>query len=112
MTLMMTMTMAPVTTTMMDYDDDKDDDDNDYDDDGDGDDDENDDDDDDGTYCDEYDNDEDGDDVGDKFSFCSHIVQVKQHAELAWILGCMCTLPRLEHLPQWKVCDRNKKVVV
>ncbi|KAK7107665.1 tryptophan--tRNA ligase, mitochondrial-like [Littorina saxatilis] len=27
---------------------------------------------------------------------------VLQHAELAWVLGCQCTLPRLEHLPQWK----------
>ncbi|XP_052811126.1 tryptophan--tRNA ligase, mitochondrial-like [Mya arenaria] len=33
---------------------------------------------------------------------------VPQHAELCWILSCLCTLPRLEHLPQWK--DKSKRV--
>ncbi|KFM59339.1 Tryptophan--tRNA ligase, mitochondrial, partial [Stegodyphus mimosarum] len=28
--------------------------------------------------------------------------QVPQHAELAWILGCLCTMARLTHLPQYK----------
>ncbi|XP_069139929.1 tryptophan--tRNA ligase, mitochondrial-like [Argopecten irradians] len=28
--------------------------------------------------------------------------QVPYHTELAWILGCGCTLSRLEHLPTWK----------
>lgn len=27
---------------------------------------------------------------------------VKQHAELCWILGCLTTMPRLSHLPQYK----------
>lgn len=27
---------------------------------------------------------------------------VKQHAELCWILGCMTTMARLAHLPQYK----------
>lgn len=29
--------------------------------------------------------------------------QVSEHAELSWILGCLTTMPRLRHLPQWKV---------
>ncbi|CAG2249330.1 WARS [Mytilus edulis] len=28
--------------------------------------------------------------------------QVPHHTDLAWLLGCICTLPRLQHLPQWK----------
>lgn len=28
--------------------------------------------------------------------------QIPQHSELAWILGCHCSLLRLKHLPQWK----------
>lgn len=28
--------------------------------------------------------------------------QIPQHSELAWILGCLCSLPRLKHLPHWK----------
>ncbi|XP_033730275.1 tryptophan--tRNA ligase, mitochondrial-like isoform X2 [Pecten maximus] len=28
--------------------------------------------------------------------------QVPYHTELAWILGCNCTLSRLDHLPTWK----------
>lgn len=27
---------------------------------------------------------------------------VKQHAELAWILGCLTTIAKLSHLPQYK----------
>ncbi|KAK6168875.1 hypothetical protein SNE40_020043 [Patella caerulea] len=38
---------------------------------------------------------------------------VSQHAELAWILGCMCTLPRLQQLPQFKQkSDKLKDVGV
>ncbi|ESP01075.1 hypothetical protein LOTGIDRAFT_200474 [Lottia gigantea] len=36
---------------------------------------------------------------------------VPQHTQLAWILGCICTLPRLEHLAQWKEkSEKNKDV--
>ncbi|CAD5112394.1 DgyrCDS1615 [Dimorphilus gyrociliatus] len=28
--------------------------------------------------------------------------KVNGHASLSWILGCLCTIPQLEHLPQWK----------
>lgn len=28
--------------------------------------------------------------------------QVSEHAELSWILGCLTSMPRLRHLPQWK----------
>ncbi|XP_015917495.2 tryptophan--tRNA ligase, mitochondrial [Parasteatoda tepidariorum] len=28
--------------------------------------------------------------------------QIPQHTELAWILGCLTTMPRLAHLPQYK----------
>ncbi|XP_041351671.1 tryptophan--tRNA ligase, mitochondrial-like isoform X2 [Gigantopelta aegis] len=34
--------------------------------------------------------------------------RVSEHAELAWLLSCLCTLPRLEHLPQWK--EKSAKV--
>ncbi|KAL8575634.1 hypothetical protein ACOMHN_028655 [Nucella lapillus] len=34
--------------------------------------------------------------------------KVLQHTQLAWVLGCLCTLPRLEHLPQWK--EKSEKV--
>ena len=34
---------------------------------------------------------------------CISWPQVSEHAELGWILGCHTTLPRLQHLPQWKV---------
>lgn len=27
---------------------------------------------------------------------------VPQHAELSWILSCLCTMPRLSQLPQFK----------
>ncbi|KAK2185694.1 hypothetical protein NP493_226g04021 [Ridgeia piscesae] len=36
---------------------------------------------------------------------------VSQHAELGWILGCMTTLPKLEHLPQWKQKSETMKEV-
>ncbi|NXK76802.1 SYWM protein, partial [Amazona guildingii] len=29
--------------------------------------------------------------------------QVPEHAELAWILGCLTNMPRLLRLPQWKM---------
>jgi len=29
--------------------------------------------------------------------------QVPLHTELAWILGCLCSVPRLQRLAQWKV---------
>jgi len=29
--------------------------------------------------------------------------QVPEHAELAWVLGCLTNMPRLLRLPQWKV---------
>lgn len=29
--------------------------------------------------------------------------QVAAHAELAWILSCLCTIPRLQRMLQWKV---------
>ncbi|XP_076466760.1 tryptophan--tRNA ligase, mitochondrial-like [Babylonia areolata] len=35
--------------------------------------------------------------------------RVMQHTQLAWILGCLCTLPRLEHLPQWKEKSEKTK---
>lgn len=35
---------------------------------------------------------------------CPHSsLQVSEHAELSWILGCLTSMPRLRHLPQWKV---------
>ncbi|XP_054643688.1 tryptophan--tRNA ligase, mitochondrial [Dunckerocampus dactyliophorus] len=34
--------------------------------------------------------------------------QVPEHAELAWILGCLTSMPRLRHLPQWKMKSRQK----
>lgn len=33
---------------------------------------------------------------------------VHQHSELSWILGCLTTLPRLSHLPQYK--EKSKKL--
>ncbi|CAJ0924784.1 unnamed protein product, partial [Ranitomeya imitator] len=29
--------------------------------------------------------------------------RVPEHAQLGWILGCLTSMPRLRHLPQWKV---------
>ncbi|CAJ1079053.1 tryptophan--tRNA ligase%2C mitochondrial isoform X2 [Xyrichtys novacula] len=34
--------------------------------------------------------------------------QVSEHAELSWILGCLTTMPRLRHLPQWKIKSKQK----
>lgn len=33
---------------------------------------------------------------------------VKQHAELGWIFGCLTTMARLSHLPQYK--EKSGKV--
>ncbi|XP_018104496.1 tryptophan--tRNA ligase, mitochondrial isoform X2 [Xenopus laevis] len=35
--------------------------------------------------------------------------QVAEHAELAWILNCLTSMPRLRHLPQWKVKCQTQK---
>lgn len=35
--------------------------------------------------------------------------QVSEHAELSWILGCLTSMPRLRHLPQWKMKSQQKK---
>ncbi|KAJ8339895.1 hypothetical protein SKAU_G00345280 [Synaphobranchus kaupii] len=35
--------------------------------------------------------------------------QVSEHAELSWILGCLTSMPRLRHLPQWKMKSKDKK---
>ncbi|KAG7503416.1 tryptophan-tRNA ligase, mitochondrial [Solea senegalensis] len=34
--------------------------------------------------------------------------KVSEHAELAWILGCLTSMPRLRHLPQWKMKSKLK----
>nr|XP_028568175.1 LOW QUALITY PROTEIN: tryptophan--tRNA ligase, mitochondrial [Podarcis muralis] len=34
--------------------------------------------------------------------------QVPEHAELAWILGCLTSMPRLQHFPQWKVKNASQ----
>ncbi|KAK2840163.1 hypothetical protein Q5P01_013903 [Channa striata] len=34
--------------------------------------------------------------------------QVSEHAELSWILGCLTSMPRLRHLPQWKIKSKLK----
>uniref|UniRef100_A0A3Q4GY43 Tryptophan--tRNA ligase, mitochondrial n=1 Tax=Neolamprologus brichardi TaxID=32507 RepID=A0A3Q4GY43_NEOBR len=34
--------------------------------------------------------------------------QVSEHAELSWILGCLTSMPRLRHLPQWKMKSKVK----
>ncbi|XP_075961016.1 tryptophan--tRNA ligase, mitochondrial [Anarhichas minor] len=34
--------------------------------------------------------------------------QVPEHAELSWILGCLTSMPRLRHLPQWKMKSKPK----
>ncbi|KAM4561923.1 tryptophan--tRNA ligase, mitochondrial isoform 1-T1 [Fundulus diaphanus] len=34
--------------------------------------------------------------------------QVSEHAELCWILGCLTSMPRLRHLPQWKMKSKQK----
>ncbi|XP_060784704.1 tryptophan--tRNA ligase, mitochondrial isoform X2 [Neoarius graeffei] len=33
---------------------------------------------------------------------------VSEHAELSWILGCLTSMPRLRHLPQWKMKSKEK----
>ncbi|KAM8977769.1 tryptophan--tRNA ligase, mitochondrial [Pelodytes ibericus] len=35
--------------------------------------------------------------------------QVTEHAELGWILSCFTSLPRLRHLPQWKIKCQSQK---
>ncbi|XP_075449044.1 tryptophan--tRNA ligase, mitochondrial isoform X2 [Ascaphus truei] len=35
--------------------------------------------------------------------------QVREHVELGWILGCLTSMPRLRHLPQWKVKSQIQK---
>ncbi|XP_016111586.1 tryptophan--tRNA ligase, mitochondrial [Sinocyclocheilus grahami] len=34
--------------------------------------------------------------------------QVSEHSELSWILGCLTSMPRLRHLPQWKMKSKQK----
>ncbi|XP_056145975.1 tryptophan--tRNA ligase, mitochondrial [Lampris incognitus] len=34
--------------------------------------------------------------------------QVSEHVELSWILGCLTSMPRLRHLPQWKMKSKQK----
>ncbi|KAG7240377.1 hypothetical protein INR49_026948 [Caranx melampygus] len=34
--------------------------------------------------------------------------KVSEHAELSWILGCLTSMPRLRHLPQWKMKSKQK----
>ncbi|XP_074644488.1 tryptophan--tRNA ligase, mitochondrial-like [Tubulanus polymorphus] len=36
---------------------------------------------------------------------------VSEHTELGWILSCLCTMPRIEHLPQWKEKAAQQKEV-
>ncbi|XP_058986338.1 tryptophan--tRNA ligase, mitochondrial-like [Musca domestica] len=36
---------------------------------------------------------------------------VQEHTELGWILSCLCTMPRLGHLPQYKEKSRTVKDV-
>ncbi|XP_057709468.1 tryptophan--tRNA ligase, mitochondrial isoform X1 [Corythoichthys intestinalis] len=38
--------------------------------------------------------------------FCQS--QVPEHAELSWILGCLTSMPRLRHLPQWKMKSNQR----
>ncbi|KAG9471159.1 hypothetical protein GDO78_015564 [Eleutherodactylus coqui] len=35
--------------------------------------------------------------------------QVPEHAQLGWILSCLTSLPRLRHLPQWKMKSESQK---
>lgn len=35
--------------------------------------------------------------------------KISEHTELAWILGCLTSLPRLRHLPQWKMKASGQK---
>ncbi|XP_029386566.1 tryptophan--tRNA ligase, mitochondrial [Echeneis naucrates] len=34
--------------------------------------------------------------------------KVSEHAELSWILSCLTSMPRLRHLPQWKMKSKQK----
>ncbi|XP_063070643.1 tryptophan--tRNA ligase, mitochondrial isoform X1 [Engraulis encrasicolus] len=34
--------------------------------------------------------------------------QVSEHTELSWILSCLTSMPRLRHLPQWKMKSKQK----
>ncbi|XP_063806631.1 tryptophan--tRNA ligase, mitochondrial [Pseudophryne corroboree] len=35
--------------------------------------------------------------------------RVPEHAELGWILGCLTSMPRIRHLPQWKMKSQTQK---
>ncbi|XP_053561106.1 tryptophan--tRNA ligase, mitochondrial [Bombina bombina] len=35
--------------------------------------------------------------------------QVAEHAQLGWILSCLTSMPRLRHLPQWKVKSQSQQ---
>ncbi|XP_062906758.1 tryptophan--tRNA ligase, mitochondrial isoform X2 [Mobula hypostoma] len=35
--------------------------------------------------------------------------KVSEHNELGWILGCLTSMPRLRHLPQWKMKTSSQK---
>ncbi|XP_063302156.1 tryptophan--tRNA ligase, mitochondrial isoform X1 [Pelobates fuscus] len=35
--------------------------------------------------------------------------QVAEHAELGWILNCLTSMPRLMHLPQWKIKSQKNE---
>ncbi|XP_041807249.1 tryptophan--tRNA ligase, mitochondrial [Chelmon rostratus] len=34
--------------------------------------------------------------------------QVSEHTELSWIFSCLTSMPRLRHLPQWKMKSKQK----
>ncbi|KAL8202645.1 UNVERIFIED_CONTAM: Tryptophan--tRNA ligase, mitochondrial [Gekko kuhli] len=42
------------------------------------------------------------------FHFIPGLFQVPEHAELGWILGCLTSIPRLQHFPQWKVKNTSQ----
>ncbi|XP_068127084.1 tryptophan--tRNA ligase, mitochondrial isoform X2 [Hyperolius riggenbachi] len=35
--------------------------------------------------------------------------QVPEHAELGWILSCLTSMPRIRHLPQWKIKSQTQQ---
>ncbi|KAM5181240.1 tryptophan--tRNA ligase, mitochondrial [Mantella aurantiaca] len=35
--------------------------------------------------------------------------QVPEHAELGWVLSCLTSMPRIRHLPQWKIKSQSQK---
>ncbi|KAF3694540.1 Tryptophan--tRNA ligase, mitochondrial [Channa argus] len=42
-------------------------------------------------------------------NFCAQpTLKVSEHAELSWILGCLTSMARLRHLPQWKMKSKLK----